>query len=171
MIDYESLIQQATSSFNLKGQKGQLLLNSKSKKDKILINLDLALSKLADDSMRYRMYKEELSQIDATSYNKRLLKDYLTVMNLYILFADCNNWLDIIILSSNEQNRISKLKADSDFNKIYLSIKKMLLNSYYNHDKKDFNFSWKMFNKFGIVDIVIDVEKINDNFGQLNNFD
>jgi hypothetical protein len=63
------------------------------------------------------------------------------------------------------------LKSDNDFNKIYLSIKKMLFNSYYNHDKKDFNFSWKMFNKFGIVDIVVDTEELTNNFSQLNNFD
>lgn len=168
LLKFDEMIQQAVAKFNNIGQKQQLLLNGNNKQQKLFIQLDLSLAKLAEDSKRFSVYKKDQENIDVKNYKEMITKDVADVMKYYLLFASVHNWLDIIVIDEEDYNKITSIDADRDFNQVYLSIKRMMFNGFYNHSKKDFQFSWKMFLKFGIVDFGVDDKSLTAQFSEIN---
>ncbi len=168
MFNYNKILSDAAVKFNMQGQNKELLPIGNDKKGRILANIDMGLSKIADDSKRHCIYKSDQEKINKENYKEQLMSDFVYTMNLYMIFASMNNWTDAIVMSDEEQEKLFSLKADDDFNKVYLSIKKMLFNGYFNHNKKDFIFSWKMLNKYAIVDFGFDISEMVSHFDQTN---
>lgn len=168
LLKFDEMIQQAVAKFNNMGQKQQLLLNGNNKQQKLFIQLDLSLAQLAEDSKRFSVYKKDQENIDVKNYKEMITKDVANVMKYYLLFASVHNWLDVIVIDEEDYNKITSIDADRDFNQVYLSIKRMMFNGFYNHSKKDFQFSWKMFLKFGIVDLGVDDKSLSAQFSEIN---
>lgn len=168
MLKFDEMIQQAVAKFNNMGQKQQLLLNGNNKQQKLFIQLDLSLAQLAEDSKRFSVYKKDQENIDVKNYKEMITKDVANVMKYYLLFASVHNWLDVIVIDEEDYNKITSIDADRDFNQVYLSIKRMMFNGFYNHSKKDFQFSWKMLLKFGIVDLGVDDKSLSAQFSEIN---
>ncbi|GAA6113154.1 MAG: hypothetical protein M3005_00695 [Apilactobacillus sp.] len=164
MLNLEKMMQQSITRFNYMGQKRELLINGNNKKQKIFIKIDTGLSALATDSKRFSVYTYEQGQIDPNNYKKVLLQDAVEILSFTLLYANICNLSDIIIDSQKDIDKITNLRPDSDFNQIYLSIKKMMFNAFYNHSKNDFKFFWKMLLKFILVDFNVDMNELVKNF-------
>ena len=164
MLNLEKMMQQSITRFNYMGQKRELLINGNNKKQKIFIKIDTGLSNLATDSKRFAVYTYEQGQIDPNSYKIALLDDSVEILSFTLLYANICNWSDVIIDSQKDIDKIANLKPDSDFNQVYLSIKKMMFNAFYNHSKNDFKFFWKMLLKFILVDFNANADELVKRF-------
>ncbi|UQS85308.1 hypothetical protein MOO46_01580 [Apilactobacillus apisilvae] len=159
MFDFDELLKNSISKFRIEEQKSNLPVNPNNRLKKAYINLDISLSKLASDSKRFSILNFTKLDVSPDDYKKNILEDFSKSMNLFLLVANLKNWNHLIHISNDEQNRIFSNKSDSDFSNVYIVIKKMLFNSLSSHNEKDFLYAWKIFNKFGIVDLNL---KIND---------
>lgn len=127
-----------------------------------LVALDIHLSDLAKISGLDVIGLENVSQ----SSHQRKLDYYLLVLQDFLLLANLLNWSDTLEVSDEFFDKVSALKKDNQ-NQImilYLSLKNMLLKGYYEKNKTYLKHAWKLFLKWGIVDLGFNTSEINDEF-------
>lgn len=168
MFNFEEMLKKSVADFRLSEQKDNFAVNKNNRLQKAYINLDISLSRLAKDSKRFSILSSSNINIDITNYKNTIIKDFIESMKLFFLVANLKNWNHLIIISGNEQNKLFKNKADKEFSNVYLVIKKMIINSFFNHSEKDFTYAWKIFNKFGIVDMNLNINDISKCFFNKN---
>lgn len=124
------------------------------------VNLDIRLSKMANESQRFNYHSR--SKIN----RNHLLFSYVDVLKRYLLIANLKNWNQLVLISDDEIDALSHKKQASldDINKLYLAIKNMLFNSYFDRRQNDFIYSWKLFLKFGLSDLKFSVQEIEQEF-------
>lgn len=150
-VNFEELLKKGIADFRIMEQKQEILLNPKNKVDKSLINLDIHLANLIDDSKRCSL--KIVKNIDKDDYKKKLNYEFLKCLNAYFLLANLKNWNDVIISGNEYLVKVKQLNADQEISKTYLILKKTLYNAFFNHSKDDFNRSWKVFLKLCFVDL------------------
>ncbi|WP_054657146.1 hypothetical protein [Apilactobacillus ozensis] len=69
-VNFEKLLKKGIADFRIMEQKQEILLNPKNKVDKSLINLDIHLANLIDDSKRCSL--KIVKNIDKDDYKKKL---------------------------------------------------------------------------------------------------
>ncbi|TPR21940.1 hypothetical protein [Apilactobacillus timberlakei] len=168
MFDFENMLKKSIANFRLSEQKGNFTVNKNNRLQKAYINLDISLSRLAKDSKRFSILSNPNVNIDIMDYKNTMIKDFTKSMNLFFLVANLKNWNHLIIISENEQKKLFKNKADNEFSNVYLVIKKMMINSLFNHSEQDFTYAWRIFNKFGIVDMNLNIDEVSKEFFDKN---
>ncbi|WP_105955961.1 hypothetical protein [Apilactobacillus quenuiae] len=168
MFNYEKMLKKSIDNFRLSEQNSNFTVNKNNRLQKAYINLDVSLAQFAKDSKRFNLLSDSNMNIDIIDYKNIMIKDFTESMKLFFLVANLKNWNHLIIISEDEQKKIFKNNADNEFSNVYLVIKKMLINSLFNHSEKDFTYAWKIFNKFGIVDMNLNIRDVSKDFFNKN---
>ncbi len=128
----------------------------------VYVTLDLQLARLANQWGWFLNHSPKIS--DQT--RQQLMNSYLDGMGLYFLIANLKNWNQTVLVSKSEVNKLTHLKVTKVISQLYLIIKKMLYNSYFNRNLNDFTYSWKLYLKLGLVDLHFSWPEIEKGFRQ-----
>lgn len=124
--------------------------------------LDVLLAKLADS---IGWYYNQVPKKDA-HLKKQILSLYVKGLDHFFLIANLKNWDQIVLTSDEELDRLSDRKKTKYLSQLYLAIKNMLYDSYFNHNINDLMYSWKLYLKLGLSDLGLTKNGIAKAFNQ-----
>ncbi|WP_413627252.1 hypothetical protein R4B61_05405 [Fructilactobacillus vespulae] len=120
----------------------------------IVTSLDIHLGELAVSSRLDDTKINSAVKLDS----ERQIDAAIGVLKDFFLMASICNWTDIFELSEKEQKRLQILPVDdkAKLDTLYLSIKNMILKSFYEKDKTSFRHGWILFYKWIFSDLKFD---------------
>ena len=124
------------------------------------VQLDIVLAKLASKMGWFSIG----ASVNKKGLQKPLLLIYLQGIDYYLLLANLKNWNQAVLVSASETKKLQACKPSKDLSQLYLAIKNMLYNSYFNHRQSDFMYSWKLYLKLGFSDLGLAPQKIEKAF-------
>ncbi|XIF20307.1 MAG: hypothetical protein AJITA_01047 [Acetilactobacillus jinshanensis] len=111
--------------------------------------LDVVLAKLADS---IGWYYNQVPKKDA-KLKKQILDLYVEGLDHFFLVANLKNWNQVVWISDKELDHLASRKKTKYLSQLYLAIKNMLYDSYFNHNLNDLMYSWKLYLKLGLSDL------------------
>lgn len=124
--------------------------------------LDVLLAKLAGS---IGWYDDQVPK-RTPELRKRILSLYVEGMDHFFLVANLKNWNQEMMDSDQELDHLAARKKTKYLSQLYLAIKNMLYDSYFNHNGNDLMYAWKLYLKLGLSDLELSKSAINERFNQ-----
>lgn len=160
MFDFSELIHASVALDAQITQDRNILSSPQDSLQNAYVALDVELAEVANTSEWFKVWKTHSGKAsDGKTKKETLLEEYVDALDFILLIAAKQQWTHLIVLDRDE---VSKLKAGrpGELNKEYLSIKKMLYGSYFDHRQADFSHAWHLFLKMGLVDFGFSEDEI-----------
>ena len=141
MLDITKMLHQIIDLELQIDQEKELMIGPETRKQTIFVDLDLALSDMAEAAGWYKVVVPE--QID----KEKLLATYVRSLALILLFSAKMQWTHLVVLDEENWQRITTAKKSTkltDLNKSYLAIKHFLSNAYFNHQQESYRHAWHL---------------------------
>ncbi|MDO4902977.1 MAG: hypothetical protein Q3959_01810 [Limosilactobacillus sp.] len=138
----------------------ELMIGPDARRQGIFARLDVELAEFAKTAgwMDVLHHNRELDK-------EQLLKVYVRVLSLFLLFSAKKQWTHLVVLSDEQWERItgSEKKGQlADLNREYLAIKNFLNTAYTNRLQANFSHAWHMILKMGLIDFGFDTQSIEE---------
>lgn len=165
MFNITKLLQTSINLDNQMFEQRDLLIGPSAYLQHAMINLDQALSNLYQVSdNQYELHFGEKIRFDQT-------QAYTLTLHWCLVISARLKWTHLVVLDAKQWQKIQAAKPATkmaDFDKEFLAIKNLLLQSYYTHRQADFKHAWHLLLKLGLVDYQLDPSVIMETQAKLN---
>lgn len=160
-MNFDHMLKAAVLSFRQNETESKLKYLPETRLNHVYVDLTVQLAHLAKRLGWYRFDNFTPAQ------HQELLKLYVQGLQDFFVLANLKNWNEMILVNSAEIKKFASMKASKHLSKFYLTIQKMLLNSYFFHRQNDFMYSWKLYLKLGLSDLKLTPTELSKAFDDL----
>lgn len=97
---------------------------------------------------------------------KELIEYFCETMVYFISIANEKKWLYLLLLNEEQMSNFKSKWHSKSYNSVYLIIQQQINKCYFSHQSTEFVHAWHMLIKFGLVELGISPEEIEDYFNQ-----
>lgn len=140
-------------------EKRDLMMGPTAHLQQIVVRCDQSLTSCYQPAVNYDLQNDHQSRLN----HQELVERFTKTVHWYLLFSARKQWTHLVVMSNDDYQRL--LDADRstklvDLDKEYLSIKYLLLESYYTHQQESFRHAWHLLLKYGLVDLQISENEV-----------
>ncbi|PWG00938.1 hypothetical protein [Levilactobacillus bambusae] len=153
MLDLAKMLQQTIIADNAFKANHQVTLSGQQGKERAYVQCDTALANL-------RSTADLSNEANVSEISQR----YAAGLIGFLLIAAKQTWSQVIVMKPDDYQRLLKTKVSSDWDEHYLITKRLIFNSYFEHRQDDFRHAWRLYLKFGLVDLKLSETAIREAF-------
>lgn len=159
ILDITQLLQDTIYFDNQIMDKRDLMMGPQAHLQQVVVKCDQALASCYQPAVDYGLREKKPTTLSHEELAKRLT----ITLHWFLLYSAKKQWTHLVVMSAPDYERL--LNADRatklvDLDKEYLSIKYLLLESYYTHQQDAFRHAWHLLLKYGLVDLQISEDEI-----------
>lgn len=124
--------------------------------------LDVTLAKLA---AKIGWFDNQVPK-QTPELKHQILSLYVDGLDHFFLIANLKNWNQVVIVDDKELKHLASRKKTKYLSQLYLAIKNMLYDSYFNHNLNDLMYAWKLYLKLGLSDLALSKTEITKIFNK-----
>ncbi|MDN2453023.1 hypothetical protein [Lactobacillus sp. UCMA15818] len=110
------------------------------------------------------LFKQTLVADKDTGDSVETLDLYCEALIPFFQVANDKKWTYLLLVSDEELHELEGKWKTQSFAKIYLILQKMLNQSYFEHQSNSFQHAWHLFLKFGVVELGLSLNQIEECF-------
>lgn len=152
-----------------------MLQRSIQKKNQLWAQQDVALSPKEALRRDYENAEEAISglvsvvgwnQIPVTqeAAQDEILTAYVAVLEAFFQVAARQTWSHLVVMSPASQEKLVAKKPAQSKNQQVLALRQFLLKSYFERQQSAFTHSWHLVLKWGLVDLALEDQEIENHF-------
>ncbi|MDN7145045.1 hypothetical protein QS460_03780 [Liquorilactobacillus mali] len=110
------------------------------------------------------LFKRSVVADDIEKDSEKILDLYCEALVPFFQVANHKKWTYLLLVSDEQQHELEGKWKTQSFAKIYLILQKLLNQSYFEHQPNAFQHAWHIFLKFGIVELGLPLNKVEERF-------
>ncbi|QMU07783.1 dUTP diphosphatase [Levilactobacillus suantsaii] len=161
MLELAKLVQQSIALDEQITRDRDLELSRTRQIENAYVALDVELAEVANTSEWFKVWKTHRGKSDPNKTPREtLLTEYTDALDFFLLVAAKKTWTQLIMLKEEDLTLLEKSRPAKDLDQQYLILKRMVFNSHFSHRQDDFRHAWRLFLKWGFVDLGFSQDEI-----------
>lgn len=159
ILDITQLLQDTIYFDNQVMEKRDLMMGPTAHLQQVVVRCDQSLADCYQPVVDYGMQEGQDHQLS----HDELAQRFTIALHWFLLFSAKKQWTHLVVMSKDDYQRLTSADRSTklvDLDKEYLSIKYLLLESYYTHQQDAFRHAWHLLLKYGLVDLQITEDEI-----------
>ncbi|MGP4115810.1 dUTP diphosphatase [Levilactobacillus zymae] len=161
MLQLAKLVQQSIALDEQITRERDIELSRPRQIENAYVALDVELAEVANTSEWFKVWKTHRGKADAgKTARETLLTEYMDALDFFLLVAAKKTWTHLVMLTEEDLMTLEKSRPAKDLDQQYLILKRMLFNSHFDHRQDDYRHAWRLFLKWGFVDLGFSQDEI-----------